>query len=64
MDRIRTVGSRPYPVGERTVTTPPSVGSALLPRDGKTFEALLAVADQAMYRAKDRDPGDPNRTDG
>ncbi|MEQ9398401.1 MAG: diguanylate cyclase [Longimicrobiales bacterium] len=64
MDRIRTVGSRPYPVGERTVTTPPSVGSALLPRDGKTFEALLAVADRAMYRAKDRDPGDPNRTGG
>ncbi len=53
-ERIRAVGAEPYTVGRYQVTTPPSVGLALSPRDGTTWEELLGVADANMYRAKGR----------
>ena len=53
-DRVRTVGRQPYYVDGQPLHSPPSVGAALLPRDGTTLEELLQVADQAMYRSKGR----------
>lgn len=39
-------------LGEETVTLTASVGSALYPRDGTSFEALLGAADRRMYAVK------------
>ena len=53
-ERIRAVGAEPYPIGRYQVSTPPSVGVALSPRDGTSWDDLLSVADANMYRAKGR----------
>jgi diguanylate cyclase (GGDEF)-like protein len=36
-----------------TVTVTASIGAALIPADGQTFEELMMQADKRMYRAKD-----------
>lgn len=52
-ERVRLgVMSRPITLGEQTVALSISIGAALFPGHGKTFEDLCAVADAAMYRAK------------
>lgn len=44
--------SQPFTVGGVSAMVSASVGMALWPDDGKTAEALLKCADEAMYRAK------------
>ncbi|QIL43547.1 EAL domain-containing protein [Acidovorax sp. HDW3] len=43
---------RPYQIGHHELTTAPSMGIALYPRDGEDFDSLIQSADVAMYRAK------------
>ncbi len=55
------------PAGDATIRTTTSLGVAALPRHARTRDALIAVADQAAYAAKDagkdcvRASGDPPR---
>lgn len=49
---LRRSLARPVLVGERAIDAHASFGVAHHPRDGTTLDALLAHADQAMYRAK------------
>jgi len=44
--------SEPYIIDGHKIHTAASVGIAIYPRDGKTFEALMKQADIAMYRTK------------
>jgi diguanylate cyclase (GGDEF)-like protein len=44
--------SRPYLIGDLTVTTSASIGVAGYPDSGLTPASLLRQADIAMYRAK------------
>lgn len=44
--------SAPLTIGPLTLSVRPSIGIATFPGDGDTVEALLKVADAAMYRAK------------
>jgi len=44
--------SEPYIIDGHKIHTAASVGVAVYPRDGKTFEALMKQADIAMYRSK------------
>ncbi len=53
---IRTV-ARPYLVDGRTVSITPSIGIAVYPGDGRNARELIANADRAMYRAKQRGGG-------
>jgi diguanylate cyclase (GGDEF)-like protein len=49
----QVVDALPFVVrGTQRVRLAVSVGAAVFPRDGDTYEALLAVADQQMYRDK------------
>ncbi|MDH0749846.1 EAL domain-containing protein [Pseudomonas sp. GD03842] len=41
-----------YSLGEHEVTTSPSVGVSICPRDGQDVEGLIRSADAAMYSAK------------
>ena len=42
----------PYQIGERDVRASASIGIALTPDHGDTFDELLSRADEAMYRSK------------
>lgn len=44
---------KPFRAGEHIVTTSVSIGIALYPDDGETFESLLQKAETAMYKSKD-----------
>lgn len=44
---------RGFRVGEHTLSTSISIGIALFPDDGETFEPLLQKAETAMYKAKE-----------
>ncbi len=48
---LAAVGA-PYQVFGRDVRTSASIGVALAPEDGQSYEQLLGLADQAMYRSK------------
>ncbi|MCX6538304.1 MAG: diguanylate cyclase [Acidobacteria bacterium] len=49
----QVVDALPFVVrGTQRVRLAVSIGAAVFPRDGGTYEALLAVADQQMYRDK------------
>ena len=49
----QVIDALPFVVrGTQRVRLAASVGAAVFPRDGDTYEALLAVADQQMYRDK------------
>ncbi|MCX6545403.1 MAG: diguanylate cyclase [Acidobacteria bacterium] len=49
----QVIDALPFVVrGTQRVLLAVSVGAAVFPRDGDTYEALLAVADQQMYRDK------------
>jgi diguanylate cyclase (GGDEF)-like protein len=50
---IRTI-SKPFVVGDHSITVTPSIGIAVYPGDGDGAEELISSADMAMYRAKER----------
>ncbi|GHG75284.1 diguanylate cyclase [Alishewanella longhuensis] len=51
-ETIRLELSRPFILGSHVISITPSIGIALYPEQGETAEQLLALADQAMYQAK------------
>lgn len=51
-EKLLAVLSRPFVFAEGEAAVGASIGIATYPRDGEDGEALLAAADQAMYRAK------------
>ena len=59
----RAVDSLPFePRPGRMLPLAISVGAAIFPHDGDTYEALLATADSRMYRDKTRWKRQPGRT--
>jgi diguanylate cyclase (GGDEF)-like protein len=52
--KILALVSRPVPVAGHSVTTTPSIGVAMFPRDGADAASLLRHADLAMYAAKEQ----------
>jgi len=55
--KILAVVRSPYRVGEHRVELSASIGIALFPDDQQGGDALLAAADEAMYRAKQAGKG-------
>ncbi|WP_342628204.1 EAL domain-containing protein [Nguyenibacter vanlangensis] len=51
-ERIVGIFSRPFMLGDRSMSVGASVGVTLYPEPDATFETLLKRADLAMYRAK------------
>lgn len=49
--------SAPIKLGELLISVRPSIGVAVFPQGGRSSEALLRSADQAMYRAKREQTG-------
>ena len=52
MQRVLTAISRPYTVGENSLSVCASIGVTLYPLDNEDADTLLRHADQAMYVAK------------
>lgn len=50
--RIADRLSKPFQLGERQLIASASIGHAVWPEDGGTFEALLDAADRRMYEVK------------
>jgi diguanylate cyclase (GGDEF)-like protein len=50
--RMLEVLTAPYRIGDRDVRTSASIGVAVAPEHGRTYDELLSAADAAMYRAK------------
>lgn len=50
--KLLTVLSRPYHIEQHELIVTPSLGIALYPTDGESYEALSMCADAVMYRAK------------
>ncbi len=44
---------QPFYIGEQALSTSASIGIAIYPENGESFEALLQSADTAMYKAKE-----------
>lgn len=55
--RISELVGRPFEIENQSISCSASIGVALYPQQGTTFEALLRAADTAMYRAKKRGKG-------
>ena len=53
-ERILEAFVQPFEVDGHRLRISPSIGLAVFPEDGDTFEHLLRCADVAMYRAKER----------
>jgi diguanylate cyclase (GGDEF)-like protein/PAS domain S-box-containing protein len=51
-EKLRQQLGKPFVLSERTVQISASIGVARFPDDGRTADALLRSADEAMYRAK------------
>ena len=56
-ERLLQAVSEPHELQDRKVATKCSIGIALYPDNGKTVEALMANADNAMYQAKATEHG-------
>ena len=54
IDRVRERFAAPFATGSICLHLSASFGVSRYPRDGATFNALLAHADAAMYTAKTR----------
>ena len=50
--KLLELTARPYHIGPHELTCTSSIGVALYPADGDSFETLSMCADTAMYRAK------------
>jgi diguanylate cyclase (GGDEF)-like protein/PAS domain S-box-containing protein len=50
--KLLEVAAPPYRIGQHELSCTASVGIAMYPVDGESFEALSMCADTAMYRAK------------
>ncbi|NDY95734.1 EAL and GGDEF domain-containing protein [Wenzhouxiangella limi] len=50
--RVLRAATRPFQIGDRTHQISASIGVAMYPEDGETYEELLKNADTAMYQAK------------
>lgn len=59
--RLVELVSEPYVIGGEEVYTSASVGVALFPDHGDTLEELIAIADAAMYVAKEQGRGRHHR---
>ncbi|MEA3019328.1 MAG: hypothetical protein QOI47_852, partial [Actinomycetota bacterium] len=53
-ERILESFIQPFEIDGHRLRMSPSIGIAVFPEDGDSFEQLLKCADVAMYRAKDR----------
>ncbi len=51
-EKLLSVLSQPYLIGEHDLVVTPSIGIAMFPDDGADYETLSKCADIAMYRAK------------
>jgi diguanylate cyclase (GGDEF)-like protein len=51
-DRLIGILSEPYLIGDVELTCGASIGVAISPQDGENFDALIACADAALYKAK------------
>ncbi|AEB10784.1 bifunctional diguanylate cyclase/phosphodiesterase [Marinithermus hydrothermalis] len=56
-ERLVKALRQPFSVRGHTVSVEVSIGIALYPQDGSTFETLMRRADAAMYRAKNEHRG-------
>ena len=52
-EKLLTEAARPYLVANTTISPCFSLGISLYPQDGETAEALLELADGALFRAKE-----------
>ncbi len=52
-ERIATMISEPYPIGDNTVSVTTTIGISVYPADGDNGDALMKSADVAMYHAKE-----------
>ncbi|HEX6381220.1 MAG TPA: EAL domain-containing protein [Acidimicrobiia bacterium] len=52
--RLLAAFADPIEIAGQTVTVSPSIGISLFPQDGEDADAIVAGADAAMYRAKER----------
>ncbi len=50
--KLLELGGKPYLIGQHELNVTLSIGIAMFPDDGKTFDNLATFADIAMYRAK------------
>lgn len=57
VERMLDNVTRPFNVGEHTLTVGLSIGAAFYPADGEDLTQLLRHADSAMYRAKSQGGG-------
>lgn len=55
--RLHEALSEPFFAGGRSLTVSSSIGMAVYPEHGQTFAELLSNADQAMYRALEKQGG-------
>jgi diguanylate cyclase (GGDEF)-like protein/PAS domain S-box-containing protein len=53
IQRIHAAFSRPFLIGEHSITITPSMGAAFYPIDSDDMETLLKKADTAQYRVKE-----------
>ncbi len=53
LERLLEEVSQPVSIGNETVFVTTSIGVAVFPFGGRDYQALLKLADQAMYSAKD-----------
>ena len=52
LDQVLEAATRPFTIDKQTHQVSASIGVALFPADGDSFEVLLKNADTAMYQAK------------
>jgi predicted signal transduction protein with EAL and GGDEF domain len=60
---LRDVLTRPFEVGDEQCWVTPSMGIALFPDDADDADALIRMADLAMYEAKGRGPNQTSHPD-
>jgi diguanylate cyclase (GGDEF)-like protein len=59
-ETMRAHLAAPYAIDGGAITVTASIGTAIYPDDGKSFDDLIQYADAAMYRAKDQAGAQPS----